>query len=134
GFPRGTKCLLVDVGLPCDAHADALVEMRGAGLVAGVDRQGDPALSAPVELAERLEEERTADAPSAPRLEGRDGVHPARAEPECVDRRSDDPVALAHQIDEAGIPELAIEAVLAPLLERLRLEPPVLGERVLGDP
>src|SRR5207247_6215960 len=111
------KVLLVDVGLPGDPHADALVELRGAGLVGGVDGEADPRLATPVEVAERGQEQGTAQPAASPRLQRAEGADPPAAEAHRVDLGGDHVVPRADKVDQRRIPPRRLEHRPLPTFE-----------------
>ena len=108
--------------------------MRRAGLVPGVDREGDATLAAPVELAERLEQERTAEALAPPGLRASPIVSTQPAPKRSrIDLRGDDlAVAVAHEVDERRIPVVAPSAPRHSSNVAVDVSP-VVGERLLRD-
>src|SRR6266851_3494915 len=113
---RRLHALLVHVGLPGHAHADALVQMRRARLVAGVDAETDAALPPTIELAERGQEQRPPDSIPAPGLADPDRPDPTDSEPQCVDLCSDHLVTRTNQVDERWVPPIAPEDGALPIV------------------
>ena len=77
-----------------------------------------------MELGERRQQQRAAEAAAAPGLERAQRADPPAAEPHGVDLGGDDLAALAHEVDERRIPPLRTEGVLPPVLEIAALPVP----------
>src|SRR6478609_2026850 len=124
--------LLPDDLFAVDDHPDALVEPRRTGGVLGVDAEADPALPAPMELAEAVQQERLCQAASAPRRPNADSADPTTAGAlGIVAGAGHDVLAGTHEKPEGRIVIRLRDLPFPPLLERLRLVFPMLGERFL---
>src|SRR4051812_45153025 len=129
---RSVKPLLEQDPAERGRHPRALVQAEGARLAAGVDPEAGAALAALPEAAERILQQRRADAPPAPRAAGEELVHEAAAVGVAgADRPGGDLAAGADHAPQRRVEALALQVAPRPGLERLRRVLPVVGERLL---
>src|SRR5262245_36147715 len=125
---------LAFVHLPseCRAHARALVDAERPRVALRVDGEADGAVAVLPEAAERVLQEGAADTATAPRPPREQHLHPAAAgERRDVDRPRGDFVAVAHDVPERRVEMLVADVELRPLVERARVELPVVREPLL---
>src|SRR6478736_834975 len=120
-----------DDELLVDVHADTLIELRRAGRVSGVHAQRHAQKPTPAKLAEALQEKRTAVAAAAPGAAHADRAHVAGRRARLVADDSRELVAVPDDEPERGVEVGPVPLTRPPLLERLGLVLPVLGERLL---
>jgi hypothetical protein len=115
-------------------HAGALVQAGGAGGALGIDAELDAGDASAVDLGEGRVEQRERNPASPPRwADGKvpdlGGALRARCA-RLADRRADDLLAVDGQEPQARVEvrAVALDVVVEPLVERLRVTPPVVGE------
>jgi hypothetical protein len=114
-------------------QAGALVELLRARAVPRVDDEADRGPTAPVELGHRLTQQGGSEPAASPGAGDGELAHPALA---LVVRAENHAGHLSIRLGdepEPGLERLAVEHERLPLLERLRLVPLVVGERVLNE-